>query len=208
MVMKLSRSEKVGTGLMIAGLFLLFLSAILLFYNIWDDYRAQKCVDKIIENMMEEKERDNDDPAQAADIPFYINNPDMEMPTMIFDGHAYIGRLDIPSLGLSLPVISEWSYPALRVAPCRYSGSAYQNNLIIAGHNYKSHFGKLRRLSYGDSVLFTDVDGNVFEYQVVEIEQLSPTNVEELEDGKWPLTLFTCTIGGRDRVTIRCDKSK
>ena len=32
-----------------------------------------------------------------------------------------------------------WSYPSLKKAPCRYTGSAEENSLIIAAHNYKRH---------------------------------------------------------------------
>lgn len=204
--MKKNKLVKVGTVLVVCGLFLLFTSALLLCYNIWDNQRAKISSDEILRKFLHEtvEERDNSTEATPVDIPLYVTNPDMEMPTIVIDGCAYIGQIDIPSLGLSLPVMSEWSYPNLKLSPCRYSGSAYKNNLIIAGHNYRSHFGTLKNLSYGDSVFFTDTDGNVFKYEVAEIEQLLPTDVEEMRDGGWALTLFTCTVGGSYRVTIRC----
>jgi len=36
-------------------------------------------------------------------------------------------------------------------------------------------------------------------------EVLLPTAVEEMTAGEWDLTLFTCTLGGRSRVTVRCE---
>jgi sortase A len=134
----------------------------------------------------------------------YKTVPEVEMPTVEIEEDEYIGKLEIPSLGLSLPVMSDWSYPKLKKAPCRYAGSAYMGNLIIAAHNYTRHFGKLKYLSEGDVVTFTDMDGNVFNYQVAEIEQLEPTAIEYMEAGDWDLTLFTCTVGGSYRVTVRC----
>ena len=77
---------------------------------------------------------------------------------------------------------------------------------MLAAHNYNSHFGKLKNLHQGDRVIFTDVDGNVFTYEVAVKETLRPTAVEEMTSGQWPLTLFTCTIGGSYRVTIRCEQ--
>ena len=91
----------------------------------------------------------------------------------------------------------------MKTAPCRYSGSAYLNNLIICGHNYTSHFGTLKNLSEGDLATFTDMDGNVFTYKMVERETLLPTSIDAMESGEWDLTLFTCTVGGQSRVTIR-----
>ena len=125
------------------------------------------------------------------------------MPTVEIDGHAYIGVVRIPVLGLELPVMEEWSYPRLRTAPCRYTGSAYEGNLIICGHNYASHFGRLKDLRPGDTARFTDADGNVFCYEMAELETLQPTAIEEMKSGDWALTLFTCTVGGQSRVTVR-----
>ena len=126
------------------------------------------------------------------------------MPVETIDGKEYIGVLSIPSLGLELPVLAQWNYPDLKTAPCRYAGSLYQDNLIICAHNYDAHFGRLKTLQTGDEVTFVDMDENVVVYKVVEMEILKPTNIEEMEAGDWDLTLFTCTKGGRTRVTVRC----
>ena len=138
-------------------------------------------------------------------LPDYVLNPDMEMPTTNVDGWNYIGILEIPDLELSLPVITEWSYPALKIAPARYTGSAYTNDLVIAAHNYSSHFGRLKELEVGAEIRFTDVDGNIFIYEVAAIEILPPTAVEEMTSGEWDFSLFTCTVGGSYRVTVRCE---
>lgn len=136
--------------------------------------------------------------------PAYLSDPDVEMPTREVDGNLYIGILEIPVLGLKLPIISEWSDARLDVAPCRYTGSAYQNNMIIAGHNYKQFFGSLSELANGDEVIFTDIEGNRFQYTVSLVEQLPGTAIEEMEAGDWDLTLFTCNFSGNARVTARC----
>lgn len=196
--MKKNEMEKVGIKIIIAGLFLLLISALLLFYNLWDNQRAKMYSESILEKW------DNFVDVTHGDNPLYLTNPDMEMPTVVINGHSYIGRIDIQALGLSLPIMSEWSYANLKLAPCRYSGSTYQNNLIVAGHNYNSHFGTLKNLTFGDCIRFTDIDGNLFEYKVVDIEQLLPTDVEEVKNGEWDFTLFTCTLGGNYRIIIRC----
>ncbi len=133
------------------------------------------------------------------------------MRTIEIDGYLYIGTLSIPSYGLELPVMSEWSYPGLKIAPGRYTGSVWTDDLIICGHNYERHFGNLKYLEAGDEITFTDVDDNVFNYQVEEVYILQPTDVEEMvsqSSGEWDLTLFTCTIGGQTRVTVRCSRTE
>ena len=192
--------NKRGIIPLLLGVVLLLCAGFLTAYNIWDDHRAQTAVGQILENMVL--------PTQAEEteaLPLYLQYPNMDMPVQNIDGNYYIGVLELPTLGLQLPVLSELTDYNLTISPCRYAGSAYLNNLIIGAHNYTSHFSHLRDLSYGDPIYFTDTDGNRFTYTVTEIELLSPTAVEEMKSGNWPLTLFTCTVGGASRVTVRCE---
>ena len=192
-----------------AGLLLIAAALALAAYNVIDAQRAARSAAQALEALSQTTAVSAAEPEEASadDAPAYLADPEMPMPTVSFDGNDYIGRVDIPSLGLSLPVISEWSYPRLKIAPCRYTGSAYLDNLIIAAHNYSSHFGNLNRLNTGDTVTFTDVDGNQFTYAVSRIEDLPGTAIEEMQAGEWDLTLFTCTLGGRSRVTVRCERT-
>lgn len=129
---------------------------------------------------------------------------DTPMPTQMIDGRLYVGRLGIPSLGLDLPVLSDWSYDGLAVAPCRYAGSAYAGNMVICGHNYWTHFAGLSGVDYGAEVFFTDVRGNVFRYQVASVETIAPAAVEDMVESNYDLSLFTCNFSGMARVTVRC----
>ena len=145
--------------------------------------------------------------APAVKLPEYLLDDQREMPGKTVGGRDYIGVLSIPSLDLELPVLSRWSYPNLKVAPCRYSGSLYQNDLIICAHNYASHFGRLKTLQPGDTLLFTDMDDQVVTFQMVERETLEPDDEEAMTTGQWDLTLFTCTPGGQTRVTVRFQRA-
>ena len=196
------------------GLLLIAAALFLVGYNLYDDARAARSVEQIIGQMDEPQLAETEERGDAApegegrlaEIPDYILNPEMDMPEEIIDGHGYIGVLEIPAYGLTLPVMSEWSYPNLKIAPCRYQGSPYTDDLILAAHNYTRHFGNLKCLEAGDRITFTDVDGNVFSYEVALVETLMPTAIDAMESGDWDLTLFTCTIGGAYRVTVRCER--
>lgn len=194
-----------------SGVALILAALLLSAYNLHELRRAERdislasaCLETAIASVVSAET-----PEESTDIelPDYILNPDMDMPVESINGIDYIGLLSIPSLELELPIISQWSYPSLKLAPCRYSGSAYSGSFIIAGHNYTSHFGKLKELSPGDSIDFTDADGNRFFYTVEAIEQLEASAVAEMESEVWDLTLFTCTIGGQSRVAVRCLKN-
>ena len=94
----------------------------------------------------------------------------------------------------------------MKTAPCRFTGSAYTDDLVLMAHNYERHFGRLKDLGVGDAVRFTDMDQNVFSYRVEAVELLQAEDVENMTAGEWPLTLFTCTVGGAYRVTVRCER--
>ena len=205
--------DKRGIPLITMGLLLITAALLLTGYNLLEDERAAQSVEQIIAQMGERHPAEPETGGSVGgdtteEIPDYLLNPSMEMPEEIIDGHSYIGVLEIPAYGLTLPVMSQWSYPSLKIAPCRYMGSAYTDDLIIAAHNYTSHFGNLKNLEPGDRIIFTDVDGNVFSYEVILRETLMPTAIEEMESGDWDLTLFTCTIGGAYRVTVRCQRAE
>ena len=210
-----NRLGRIFTG---AGLILVALALLLLMYNRWDNRRAEESQEEILAEYLSENKKTPEVPsdpdekaADSQEIPDYLLDPDMEMPEFTLSSLGYIsciGILEIPALDLELPVISTWSYPALKLAPCRYSGSAYKGDLVIAAHNYQSHFGRLRTLVPGSEVFFTDAVGNRFSYYVAVTEALTPWSVADMTSGEWPLSLFTCTLDSQNRVTVRCEYSK
>lgn len=129
---------------------------------------------------------------------------DEEMKIKEIDGYGYIGYLSVPALDLDLPVMSEWDYGRLKIAPCRYYGSTKTDNLVIAAHNYKFHFGYLGHLKPGDAVIFTDMESAVRTYKVDSVELLMPNDADKVKDSGDDLILYTCTYGGEKRVTVRC----
>ncbi|MBQ1279282.1 MAG: sortase, partial [Clostridia bacterium] len=118
-----------------------------------------------------------------------------------------IGILSIPALDLELPVLTDWSYAKLKKAPCHYYGSCYEKDFVIAAHNYKAHFGRLSELQVGDLVVFTDVSGTAHYYEVVILETIPKNATKEMITSGFDLSLYTCTLGGGSRITVRCTLS-
>lgn len=199
---------------MTAGLLLLAAALLLTIWNLRQERQAGTAAVEISEALLEAEPQmaaalspaGKDAPlvVKGEAVPDYVRFPGMEMPTTVIDGREYVGILEIPALELRLPIISQWSYEDLKLVPCRYSGSMYSHDLVILGHNYRSQFADLVDLQPGDAVIFTDIDGNVFPCQVAETEILGASDVEAMQTGDWDLTLFTCTVGGQNRVTVRC----
>ena len=194
--------NKLGTICMILGT-VLILAALSLF--LWNRREAEMAGEAAADTLPQVVEQIADTAAEAP------TPPDPFDPTMTeaeIDGYLYIGYLSIPALGLELPVMSEWDYNRLNIAPCRYSGSTKTDDLVIAAHNFAQHFGGLSGLTGGEQVIFVDMDNVVSTYTVVAVEILAPTAVEEMTNGEYDLSLYTCTYGGRSRVTVRCDRTE
>lgn len=203
--------SKVGIVCMVLGALLIAGAMALFVHNQQEATQAEEASTVLLPQIVERIEQL---PPATETIPVDLGVPleflepeAFEMAELEIDGHAYIGYLSIPALELELPVMADWSYPKLRIAPCRYTGSIRGEDLVIMAHNYARHFGKLSELSEGDSVVFTDAEGNATYYEVVGRDVLAPTAVEEMTAGDFDLTLFTCTYGGKSRVTVYCDRA-
>lgn len=172
----------------------MIISALLLFtYNQHEASKAVKASGKVLLELTQLL------PQNSA-----TDDQSTEMKVVDIDGYGYIGYLSLPTLKLELPVMSEWDYDRMKIAPCRYYGSIKSNDLVIAGHNYAGHFKDLQNLQIGDIVVFTDMDNVIYTFEVGDIEILNPTSTEAMIVNDWDLTLYTCNYIGNKRITIRC----
>lgn len=203
--------NKIGRFCMILGTVLILSAVSLFLYNQYEEKRAEESSLYLVSQIMDkikENEGDTDStPDQPISTPLeYLDEDTLKMSEVQIEDYEYIGYLSIPKLGLELPVMSEWDYPRLKIAPCRYTGSVRGEDFVIMAHNYKRHFGGLSNLQEGDRVTFTDMDGEATTYQVIAKDVLNPDAVEEMIAGTFDLTLFTCTYGGKSRVTVYCNR--
>lgn len=191
--------------IMLIGLLLMAMALFLTVYNRIESRSAKYYSESIIQAMDEQIPDSGNTVAEEVSEDVLAEFSMRNMPVMNIDGDRYIGYLSIPDIELRLPVIQELREEALKKAPCRYSGSVYTRDMVIAGHNYRSHFRKIRSLPLGTQIQFVDVEGNSFGYEIVDIEVLDGNEVEAMQAGQWDLTLFTCNYDGQARVTLRCE---
>lgn len=201
-----------GNLLITLGILLIAAAAGLAGYNLWDAGRAQKAAEEITGQLISDIESKVEDGKTAAP---YVD-PNTPMPVEMIDGYEYIGVLEIPSEGLSLPVMNEWDYTRLKISPCRFTGSYYSDDLVICAHNYMRHLGPLLQIGIGEDIYFTSVDGLTIHYIVTNRETVEPTAVEQMIENTsnsgtslldWDLTLFTCNLGGQTRCAVRCSRA-
>ena len=118
--------------------------------------------------------------------------------------------LNIPSLGIKYPVLTESNDELLKISLNKFWGPEPNEvgNYCIVGHNYKSKrmFGKLSQIEDGAIVTLTDVGGRTLNYVVYDRYKVEPDDVactSQLTNGKKELTLITCTNYGQDRLVIK-----
>ena len=202
-----------GICCIILGVCCLISSLGLIAYNRWEEEKAQDVSKNILQDVQEDiqdntrEESTSEESNQYKSEEISVDIP-KEMLTTQVDGYDCIGVLSIPVLELELPVLTDWSYAKLKIAPCHYFGSCYEKNFVIAAHNYQSHFGRLSELQPKDLILFTDISGTVYCYEVVLLETLPANATEEMITSGFDLSLYTCTPGGANRVTVRCNVGK
>lgn len=202
MAEKKSRCARI---LMAFGAIFVVAALLLTFYARWAAQKASESTDLAL-NQLEAV-------MPATHAGSLVSSPDTaskdldghpSMPVAEIAGNSYIGVISIDSLDLELPVLSKWDTDLLGLGPCRYSGSVYDRSLIIVGSDLQSHFGRLKSLSTGEAVTFTDVDGQVFSYQVVGIDSPIQVDKSSLESDDRDLTLYEYDSSGGRYIVVRC----
>jgi sortase A len=201
-----NKRRKIGNILIITGLVMLLGAAGLFIFNMCEnnlyDEESDGLADMVKTHIGETSPSEQTDPADRQDA--QDNVPGLKV--QYVENASVDGILTIPAVNLEKAVYDTWNDDLLRKSVCRYFGSPYTDDLVIAGHNYRNGFGKLKRLKAGDEVFFTDMKGNVTRYVVKQTEVIDGTDVTGMISGGWHLSLYTCTYGGKARFTVRCMK--
>lgn len=211
-------NKKHGMCCIFLGAALLIAALSLVFYNSNENKKSGQAAMTVLSQLKSEIPEPPSEPMTTAikENDIYAEYAteavtDIQDTTMMVDEHGYIGIISLPDLNIELPVMSEWSYPNLKISPCRYKGSAISGDMIVAAHNYRSHFGRLSEFGGGETIIFKSVDGTVRTYEVTQITEINGRDIDAMDFGSadsWDLTLFTCTLGGQSRVTIRAVEIK
>ncbi len=108
--------------------------------------------------------------------------------------NGVIGRLDVPALGLSVPILNDYDPNSLRKGVGRIRGTAVPGglgNFVVAGHR-DTYFRPLRRVHPGMMMRVITGEGS-FDYQVDATSIVLPEDVDVLDIGDRPeMTLITC----------------
>ena len=197
-------NKKTGIICIALGICCILGSIGFIIYNHFDARNAESASKNMLLNVQEKITEGAEEITDENEEPVQPEETFKVIPTTTVEGYECIGILSVPVLELELPVLTDWSYAKLKIAPCVYYGDYTKPDFVIAAHNYQSHFGRLPELRRGDLVLFTDVSGTVHYYEVILLETLPGNATKEMITSGFDLSLYTCNSSGSKRVTARC----
>ncbi|MFM9280078.1 sortase [Paenibacillus jiagnxiensis] len=126
------------------------------------------------------------------------------------DGETPIAVIEIPVIGVKLPVLEGATQENMRHAAVHMSGTAAPGaagNAAIAAHRARTEgrlFNRLDEVKTGDPISITTPSGK-FVYTVDQIKIVEPTDLSVLSNRgeESILTLITCTPGGEQRLIVQ-----
>ena len=82
-----------------------------------------------------------------------------EMPRLELSGRDYIGLIELPEYGVSLPVAADWDTGLFPFRPACYSGTLYSGTLVIGGSGGEDCFAGSAGESSGGFLCCSGVEG-------------------------------------------------
>ena len=180
----------------VGGLMLVSALATLLYWQ-WNISHSQKQAGIYVEAL-----RNLMPPPQDA-IP--EERRDNTMSVLSVDGVDFVGIVEFPQYGSVLPVCGNWGRTSQY--PCSFSGSIYDGSLQIGATTQQGQYSFYREISVGDAVIFTDMEGNRYTFQVAAMRYEKHIDQAALQRQELALTLFVKNIYSFEYLIIFCENA-
>ena len=128
------------------------------------------------------------------------------MPVLEIDGNNYAGTLEIPAYDTFLPIGGQWSRTKILRYPCIYTGSIFDDSLILGGSDAPGQLDFMKKISNGDLLWITDMTGIRMCYEVSAIERTTDVSAEHLSKKESDLILFVRNTYAFDYTVVRCTR--
>lgn len=176
------------------GILLIVLSVVLLIFWQWSIKRSADNISEYVKALDELIFE-----VRPAVIEARVNNT---MPSLGACGKNFIAILELPANNASFPVGAMWD--DVNDYPCLFSGSAYDGSLVIGTSNQRGQFDFVKEVDVGNTVYLTDMVGDRFSYEVVDICYSDHADIESLYSESDDLTIFVKNIYAFEYIIIRC----
>ena len=128
---------------------------------------------------------------------------DNTMSVLSVDGIDFVGIIEMPRYNSALPVGAAWGRSS--EYPCRFSGSVYDGTMQIGATTQKGQYDFYRELSVGDTVVYTDMEGNRYTFAITSLRYEKHADQAALQREDVPLTLFIKNIYSFEYLIVFCD---
>ncbi len=179
----------------LAGACLLILSITMLVFWQWNIISCEKRAQNYVRTL-----RALIPEAQSAALE---ERRDNSMPVLSVDGISFAGILEMPRYASALPVCADWGKPSQY--PCRFSGSIYNRTIKIGVTSQKGQYDFYREISVGDTVFFTDMEGNRYTLEVTDLRYVKHADRSALEREEAALVLFVKNIYDFEYLIVYCN---
>lgn len=139
--------------------------------------------------------------------------PDSASPyleTANLSGYEVTGILQIPDLNRSWPIITSGDAAATAKIPSIYGGNPASGDLVIADGADNQQFSGLKDLPDGSEVVFTDISGREYRYQIATVETVPSSKLSAISRHRerWDAAIITPSFSGRSQIVTRLVKSE
>ncbi|MGN1306394.1 MAG: class C sortase [Faecousia sp.] len=150
--------------------------------------------------------------------PWSYTVPALDLSAYGLEKDEAIGVMQIPSIGVSLPIYSGASSAHLNKGAALLSQTSFptggeNTNTVIGAHrgwNAEDYLRDVEEVQIGDEIIVTNFWVELH-YTVTEIKIIKPNDISQIliQDGRELLTVFTChpyASGGKYRYLLICDR--
>ena len=195
--MKIINKPVISKICVLAGISLLLIGVLVLFFRQWEINSSMQKSEMYVEALRTLI------PEPQGAVPEELR--ENSMPILSVDETDFIGIVEMPRYESALPVCAQWGH--VTKYPCRFNGSVYDSTLQIGATSQKGQYDFYREISVGDTVLFTDAEGNRYTYTVTNLHYEKHADQDALHREDAPLTLFIKNIYSFEYLIVFCDVS-
>lgn len=186
-------------------------------YNYYKNYSTNNDANKYVSTFVEEVSTNTNTDNQV--VPDSISNTveSAEVNSSgnkkkTYKGFNVLGTIEIPKTEISYPVLD--APPTIKKLETSVAVVYPQDvelnkpgNVVIVGHNYRNglFFSNNKKLTNGDKIHITDLNGNKVTYIIYNVFQASQSDTSFYNrdtDGAMEITLSTCTDASNDQRII------
>lgn len=130
--------------------------------------------------------------------------------TVNLSGYEVTGILQIPDLNRSWPIIASGDAATTAKIPSIYGGNPASGNLVITDSADNRQFSRLKDLPDGSEVVFTDISGREYRYQIATVETVPSSKLSAISRHRerWDAAIITPNFSGRSQLVTRLVKSE